>query len=378
MTPQEMGQEIEKYDYDYFLALALDQVPEGMDKREGSIIYDALAPSSYVLASFMMELKNVLQNSFIQTAEGYYLDLKAEEHGIKRIEASPAYGKLKITPQEGSTVRMTGNERFATIGEDPVYFHVMNRLDQPDTYLVKAEVAGTAGNVYVGEVLPVDHINNLSSAYLNEITIPARDEETDDALRERIMNTYQLNDFGGNIEDYIRYTMSIEGVGAVQVYAIWNGGGTVRVVILDNKFQIPSKLLLEKVQTAIDPKQDQEGIGIAPIGHNVTVAAPTKRTIDVTLHVDLVIGYAMESIKSLITRTLESFFSKLRSQWDKHNENYQYMQTVYRSQIISALLQLDGVANVADVKLNGKDQDLALTFTKTTQEVAYLGQVIYT
>src|SRR5699024_11400314 len=114
-------------------------------------------------------------------------------------------------------------------------------------------------NQYIGQLLPVDNFNGLGEATLTEITIPARDAESDDDLRARILKTYEINQYGGNIEDYIQFTSKLEGVGAVQVYPIWNGGGTVRVVILSNSFELPTKSLIDRVQEAIDPTVDQKG-----------------------------------------------------------------------------------------------------------------------
>lgn len=377
MTPDEIGQFLEEFDYEYFLNLALEQVPEGLDTREGSIIYDALAPASYTLAEFTMTLKNVMLETFVQTATGGYLDLRAEEHGLSRISATPAVATAIFKSEPNTTLQLNIGDRFSTIGDDPIYFKVSAMISD-EIYTLTCETTGIAGNEYVGELLPIDHINNLESAVLTEITIPARDVESDDDLRDRVLKTYQLNDFGGNIEDYINYVIDMDGIGAVQIYPVWNGGGTVRVVILNNDFGLPSTTLIDNVQTALDPTGNQTGIGIAPIGHKVAVVAPTTKTVDVSLHIDVLVNYSLEKIKPKILEALETHFKEVRSAWSSHNDLYKYGQTVYRSQIISSLLKVDGVANVANVELNGTDDDIDLRFTNAIQEVAFLGDVIYT
>ena len=52
---------LDKYTYEYLIAQALSKVPENLDKREGSIIYDSLAPACYELSEFYMELKKYIK-----------------------------------------------------------------------------------------------------------------------------------------------------------------------------------------------------------------------------------------------------------------------------------------------------------------------------
>lgn len=378
MNPEDIGKFLETYTYDYYMEHALDQVPDTIDKREGSIIYDALAPSCYQLALFVMDLKNVMLNAFVQTAQDGYLDLRAEEHGLKRIAATQSIVTGIFTDSDGNpyTLLEEGN-RFSSIGEDTIYYSIIQQTVD-GTYTLTCESAGMVGNQYVGQLLPIDHFNGLGGGNITEITIPARDVETDDDLRARILKTYEINQYGGNIEDYIQFTGKIDGVGAVQVYPTWNGGGTVKVVILSNSFELPTNALLTKVQTAIDPTGDQKGYGIAPIGHQVTIAAPTKKTLPVSLHIDTEVGVTVDSIKASIQAALENHFLNIRKTWANHSELYQYGQTVFRSQLMAALLKVTGVANVSNVKLDGKDADYIVQLSNSLQECVWLGAVSYT
>lgn len=378
MNPEEIGQFLESKTYDYYLGQALDQVPADIDKREGSIIYDALAPACYQLALFTMDLKNVLLNAFVQTAVGDYLDLKAEEHGLKRIAATQAYVKGVFTDSAGAAYKLLNEgDRFSSVGDSPVYYAVVNQISD-GVYTLKCEATGSVGNQYIGQLLPIDHFNGLGAGNITEIIIPSRDVEDDESLRARILKTYEVNQYGGNIEDYIRFTSQQEGVGAVQVYPAWNGGGTVKVVMLNSAFELPNETLINKVQEALDPHNAQMGYGLAPIGHLVTVAAPTQRLINISLHVDTEVGVVFSELQPLIKEAIDAHFLALRKNWSAHNDLYQYSQTVYRSQLIAAILKVTGVANVSNLRLNGSDADVVLTFNNTLQECAFVGTVIYT
>lgn len=378
MNYEEVGKYLEERDFAYYLEQAMEHVPDNIDIREGSIMYDALAPACYSLAEFTMQLKNVLLETFTQTAQGGYLDLRAEEHGIKRIAATQAIVKGKFTKDDGTAVTLVEGNRFCSIDDDPVYYSIIQQDADPLYYTLLAETTGTRGNQYVGQLLPIDHFNGLATAELIEVVIPARDEESDDDLRSRILKTYQVNAFGGNVEDYINLTSAIDGVGAVQVYPVWNGGGTVRVVILNNAFGLPNTTLVNQVQEIISPTDDQKGYGLAPIGHLVTVAGPTQKNVSVSLHVDTMVGVSLDSLKVAISAKLEEHFLTLRKTWANHDDLYHYGQTIYRSQLIVSVLQVEGVANVSGVKFNNADADLTLQMDNTKQEFAFLGAVTYT
>lgn len=91
-----IGDEIEKYTFENLIKEALEKVPDNVDKREGSIIYDALAPACYQLAEMYMNLKNVVLNTFVTTSYGEYLEQRVLEQGLRRYEATKAIKKRSI------------------------------------------------------------------------------------------------------------------------------------------------------------------------------------------------------------------------------------------------------------------------------------------
>ena len=50
--------------YEVILQRMLDKVSDNMDKREGSIIYDALAPAAVELQLMYIELDTILKETF--------------------------------------------------------------------------------------------------------------------------------------------------------------------------------------------------------------------------------------------------------------------------------------------------------------------------
>ena len=59
--------------YEEILERMLDRVAADVDKREGSIIYDALAPCAAELAQLYIQLEQFLNECFADTAGREYL-----------------------------------------------------------------------------------------------------------------------------------------------------------------------------------------------------------------------------------------------------------------------------------------------------------------
>ncbi len=68
--------------YEEILQRMLDRVPNNIDKREGSIIYNALAPAAVELAQMYIEAERILNEGFADTASREYLIKRAAERGI--------------------------------------------------------------------------------------------------------------------------------------------------------------------------------------------------------------------------------------------------------------------------------------------------------
>lgn len=377
MNPNDLADELEAQNYDYWLNLMLDNVPNDLDKREGSIIYDALAPAAMVSAQQSLSLANIIRETYIKTAQGEFLDYRAVEHGTSRYTATNTEVKAKFNNDDGKPVNVEVGDRFASIAESPIFYTVI-KANGDGTAEMQAEEAGTSANSYLGQILPVTPNDNLAWAEIIEITIPARDEENDEHLRARLLNTNSWVAYGGNVADYLDMTSKISDVGATQVYPVWNGAGTVKLVILNNDLMPASQTLIKKVKEKIDPEESiTQGYGLAPIDHRVTVVAPETFTVNITMNVTTAENTNIDTIRTNIKASLEELFKSLRKDWSVIDSvtGRGYKLTVYRSKILSRVMTLEGVANATMPQLNGKDEDLQLVFNNTTSQLPVLGEV---
>ncbi|MEA4831563.1 MAG: baseplate J/gp47 family protein [Oscillospiraceae bacterium] len=334
--------------YDVILKRMLDRVPGTFDKREGSIIYDALAPAAIELTLVYIQMDMILNESFGDTASREYLIRRASERGIETEPATNAILKGEFTP---TNIDML-NARFNLNQLN----YVVTELISSGIYKVQCESTGIIGNQSFGDMIPIDYIEGLESAKLTEVLIPGEDEESTDSLRERYFNSFKSQAFGGNKHDYIEKTLALDGVGGVKIYPVWNGGGTVKVVILNSEFQIPSTALVNAVQTALDPVPNNGlGLGIAPIGHVVTVAGVTSSTINIVTEITYQNGWSWTDVKSYAEAAVDAYFKELSQAWD---DNDALIARI--SQIETRFLDLPGIVDIANTTLNGAAQNLTL------------------
>lgn len=377
MNPNELADELEAQNFDYWLNLMLDNVSNDIDKREGSIIYDALAPAAMVSAQQSLSLANILRETYIKTAQGEFLDYRAVEHGTNRYTATNAEVKARFNDDDGNPVNVEVGDRFASIAESPIFYTVIKANDD-GTAEMQAEESGTSANSYIGQVLPVTPNDSLAWAEITEVTIPARDEENDEHLRARLLNSNSWVAYGGNVADYLDMTSKIHDVGATQVYPTWDGAGTVKLVILNNDLMPASQTLIKKVKEEIDPEESTtQGYGLAPIDHRVTVVAPEAFEVNITMNVTIAENANIDTIRTNIKASLEELFKSLRRDWSTIDSvnGRGYKLTVYRSKILSKVMTLENVTNVTMPQLNGKDEDLQLVFSNTTSQLPVLGEV---
>lgn len=381
-----IGDNLQQYTYEYLMELALSFVPDDRDKRQGSVIYDALAPFCQVLAAGAIQLRQFYTQTYAVTATGEDLDNRVAEQGITRFAATHAVRKITVADEDGNPVVIPLGARFSTVSStSPVNYtitaqYVEDGVAVPGSYEATCEELGVVGNEYSGNLINITFVQGLASATMTSILVPARNQETDDELRERYFDTLNQKAFGGNIADYREKVMELDGVGAVQIYPVWNGGGTVKLSIVDPTYGPCSPEFIASVQNEIDPEnaagEQGSGLGIAPIGHKVTVVTPDEVTINVTANVVLGTNYTKGQVETPIKEALASYIQSLRHSWADATDLNEYSCDVFVSRMSAVIVNVPGVSNVTGVTLNGQAQDIELTENGQIQQLPKLGEVI--
>lgn len=359
-----------------------------VDKRPGSIIYDALAPVCMELAEAYMKMDILEEQSYLMTATGTNLDKRVYDNGIVRTKETQAlriaeFKKYK-TDSNGDFVYDENNERvlvdmdidvgsrFTTPEDSEITFEFVGKTDNYN--ILQCEQSGTKGNEHTGIILPLVPIPNLIEARIVSTYQPAEDNETDEHLRARTIENLNYQSFGGNIEDYRVKVNAIDGVGNTKVFPAWQYNGSVLLSIVDPLYNPITDEFARNLKEQIDPEDSTgEGIGIAPIGHYVTITTPVKRYIDVSLNIKFVKTETIETIQERVEEKIEEYFNSVRLTF-----NQDVNLTIYRARIIEKVLELEDIIfNVTDVKLNNEMIDITYIDEGLIgkQYLPYLGSV---
>lgn len=341
----------EYYDYENILQRMLDRIPNNIDKREGSVIYNVLAPCAIELAQMYIVLKDTVDLVFVDTATDDYLDSLCNQVGVKRKDATATIKQGNFYDAENKPFNVEIGSRY-TCGN--LYWKSIKKKTD-GVFELQCESAGKEGNNVTGNLIPVDYIEGLATATLTEVLIPGTEQETDEELRKRYYEQTNEKAFGGNIAYYKIETKKIEDVGAVKVFPVWNGGGTVKITILDRNFCKASNETIQKVQNSICPDLSNEGLGIAPIGHTVTVNTVQEKEISIKLGLTLKEGETKATAKNKIEELIEAYFLELRQNWEESDK-----LKIIKVQLEAMIVNSNIVEDITSITINEGTENIEL------------------
>ena len=338
----------------------LEKAPHGIDTSEGSFFWDTTRPGAIEKAQLVQfTLQNLLQIFFVQTSYGKYLDYLGQVRGLTRLPATPSAGKVKFIGQPGTVINAgTRVSTQSSANSSAIIFEtaesgVINEQGEVTVSSVCTE-AGMIGNVPAGViVLMVEPVQGVASVTNPEPFTGGTDIEDDDTFRERILDAWRFPATSGNKAHYRLWAREVPGVGDAKVFPLWNGPGTVKVVIVDGNKRAANSELLDAVTTHIEEMR--------PIGATVTVASATEKQINITANVSLAGGYTIGQVQQLYEESVTNFLGKIVLV-----ESY-----VSYAQLGKILLETPGVGDHANLLVNGSVANVLLG----EEEIPVLGTV---
>ncbi|EMI10361.1 baseplate J/gp47 family protein [Anoxybacillus gonensis] len=337
----------------------LDNIDNSIDKRQGSVVWDLLSPAAIELAQAYIALDQVLLFGFAsENMPSNYLDLRCAEVGLTRKPAAKAIGQVTFVGMEGTVI--PNGTRLSTDEVNPIYFVTTEDgviTEGTVTVTAEAEVAGYAGNVATGKItLVVGNLAGITSVTNHAPFQGGIDAESDESLLERYFAHVRKPSTSGNANHYRQWALEISGIGDAKVYPVWNGPGTVKVVLLSTEKTAPTQSIVDEVATHIE--------SVRPIGATVTVVGATEVPINVSATLTLAIG-----------KTLMDAQTEFESLLIEYLKTLAFFDPVVRySKIASLLLDCPSIVDYSDFTINNGTDNVIVA----DGSVAVKGMVTFT
>lgn len=310
-------------------------ISNGIDTAEGTFTNDMLSPSANEIARLYSYMDYSVSQAFLCEAEGTFLTDKAKEFGVERKEEQKAIGTVRFHGSIGtripksSIVSTIKNLQFETTEE------VIMDAEMVDV-TVQSVGSGEEYNIAPLSIKSLStSINGITKVENKEAFVGGRLLEDDDSLRSRTFQKIMYPSASGNANHYKDWAYSVNGVGAAKVIPVWNGPGTVKVIILDANKKPANQALITEVYNYIEENR--------PIGATVTVA--TARTVEftVSVYIKQFDSGLMEDIRIELTEKINAYLTNIAFEQEKVSYN----------KIVAILENMDSVEDYMNVRVNG-------------------------
>jgi uncharacterized phage protein gp47/JayE len=335
----------ENQTFEAILERMLSKISDEIDKREGSVAYDMLAPKAAELAVAYMELDNIINLGFAGTTYGSYLDLKVSEYGIVRLEAVKATGVITfssainglVIPQ-GTVVYTDDNIRFLTD-------NVATISNGTATVAITAETGGMNGNVPTNTIINTE----MAGATCTNATTTSggADIESDEDLFARYTEKINAPVNSGNTNHYREWAQDIVGIGDARVTPIWNGSGTVKVTLISTDKRAVTAAKVTEVANYIDT--------VRPVGATVAVESAIEKVINVTATLTLSAGFTLAQVTPTIQQGIIDYFKE--AAFVDPDIKYTKVGTI--------ILGVNGVLDYTNLQLNNGTTNIVLGVNET-------------
>ena len=313
---------------------------------EGSFSRDLINANSIEFENAYAEMNLIIDAAFAFSSWGEYLTARCAEFGVDRKQAVKAKGEITFTGGQGvfvpkgSLVSVKNGAQFSTDAD------IMLDGNGKGTVKITCTDVGTKGNVQAHTInnLPVS-ISGVTAVDNEKTTQDGADEETDEELLKRYSVIVRTPATSGNKYHYYNWAMSIAGVGGCRVVPLWNGAGTVKIIIVNAEMQSAGQDLVKAVKDYIE--------SVRPIGADVTVVSPAPKRINIV--VDVLGKVNVDEFKATVNKYISS-----------KNLDMRYISAAQ----IGKLLMEQNITDYRNLKLNGSDKA-----TATDAELLSVGNV---
>jgi uncharacterized phage protein gp47/JayE len=286
-------------------------------------------------------LDAVIPIAFVDETSGRYIDKRCADYGIIRKAGTKAKTILTISGTNGTAI--AAGKVFLT--EDGLEYVTDENITIASG---TANVAATA--VYVGTEYNVDagsitkqsvNVSGITSV-TNTAAEGGTDAETDSALVQRLYDFLQNPATSGNASHYRQWALEVDGVGAVKVIPLWDGAGTVKVLIAGSDKGPVDTEVIENCEGHIESNR--------PICATVTVASVEGLNINVAATITIDSSTTKAAVQEAFQKALTEYLQSIAL----------VKYTLVYNRIAYMLLDIPGVIDYSSLTINGGTANITL------------------
>lgn len=320
----------------------LGRLPTDIDTREGSFVNDMVSAVAYEIWKLYQSLDAVIPIAFVDETSGEYIDKRCAEYGITRKAGTKATVTLTIAGTDGTVIE--AGKIFMT--SDGLQFET-----DEDVTITNGTAIVTATAAEIGENYNVDagtitkqliSQSGITSVNNDEPAAGGTDPETDEALVKRLYDFLQNPATSGNVAHYRKWALEVDGVGGAKVFPLWNGAGTVKVLIVGDDKEPVDSAIVAKCAAHIEENR--------PIGATVTVESAEGLKINVSATVVLDSSTTIEEVKKKFEAALDEYLKSIAF------EKY----TLVYNRIAYMLLDINGVVDYTLLTVNNGTENITI------------------
>ena len=309
----------------------------GIDIREGAYANTLVSTAAYQLWKLYQQFPGLLSMVFPDGSSGEYIDKNAEQIGMYRTPGRKAAALLHFTGVEG-TVIPEGTVLYAPESGLRFWTTEEGRIEDGAADLpAEAAEAGSAYNLPAGAIRSMYvNIAGIWTVQNPEAAAGGADVESDEDFFARYHDRRTLPITSGNQAHYVLWATEVPGVAHAGCVPLWNGNGTVKVVIAG----AGRKPVDETIRAACAAHIEEN----RPIGATVTVVSVTERAIPLTATVELLEGFTADQVADQLREAVNVLLSA---------QPFGETVAVPYSRFLACLLQCQGVADYTAFQVDG-------------------------
>ncbi|WP_070094864.1 baseplate J/gp47 family protein [Pseudomonas sp. GTC 16473] len=230
-------------------------------------------------------------------------------------------GKAGAEVLAGLQVRHTSTGRLFSTSSTVIIPHA-GEISIP----VASVETGSALNGLEGACTFITPPLDVDSACVLAETVGGTDDESPESLLARLLDVMRNPPSGGNIADYRRWAMSVNGVSTALIIPKRRGGNSVDVVITSSGGP-SSAAAIAACQSFIE--------GVAPAGADIWVFTPEIVAVDISAKVKPAPGYTLETLQEPVEGACKQVIAPVVP-----------LETLYLIRLTAAISALGGVIDL--------------------------------